>query len=72
MLSKVYNCRLLHYWEETYTIVVLTLSASRLWVKFARATSWELVGDGIDVLVDGVGGRHDYWMILGIGDDCLV
>jgi len=42
----------------TYAIVVLARSASRLRVELARAASGHLVGDSLDVVVGGVGGRH--------------
>jgi len=46
----------------TYAIVVLAGSASRLGVELARAASGHLVGNGLDVVVGGVGGGHfDVW-----------
>ena len=41
--------------RNTYAIVVLTASASRLGVELARAAGGHLVGDSLDVVV---GGRH--------------
>jgi hypothetical protein len=51
-------------WEAvvTYAIVVLAGSTSRLRVELARAAGGHLVGDGLDVVVGGVGGGHlDGW-----------
>jgi hypothetical protein len=50
----------------TYAIVVLTGNASRLGVELARATGGHLVGDGLDVVVGGVGGGH--FDVVNFGD----
>jgi len=45
--------------------VVLAGSASRLGVELAGAAGGHLVGDGLDVVVGGVGGGHfDVWSFV--------
>ena len=46
---------MIEVFRDTYAIVVLTASASRLGVELAGAASGHLVGDSLNVVV---GGRH--------------